>query len=454
MTENQHTEWKESWRDEYLKWLCGFANAEGGVLVIGMNDKGKPVGVSDAKKLLVDLPNKIRDVLGILADVRLVRKDGKDLVEISVEPYPSPISYKGEYHYRTGSTKQELKGAALEQFLLRKRGLHWDQVPEPSFMPRSCSEKALKHFKKAARESGRVDKAVLQDTREVLLANLELLDKHGLRRAACLLFSDTPEKFVSGAWIKVGFFQTDDDLRFQDELHGNLFAQVDQTLELLHFKYLKAYISYRGVQRVEKYLFPYAAIREALLNAVVHKDYSSGIPIQISVYEDKIIFWNPGYMPENWTMRKFLGKHPSQPFNPLLASAFFRAGYIESWGRGIAKILRACEEHGIESPEYDFETAGVTVQFVANPDHLQGDNGVEGTTPKTTPITTSITTSNETSDRILSLMRDRPTISLQELSDAMGMTRDGVKYHIAKLKRDGWLQRVGSSRSGHWEVTQ
>ena len=128
----------------------------------------------------------------------------------------------------------------------------------------------------------------------------------------------------------------------------------------------------------------------------------------------------------------------------------FRAGYIESWGRGIAKILRACEEHGIEPPEYDFETAGVTVQFVANPDHLQDENGVERTTPKTT----SITTSNETSDRILLLMRDNPTISLQELSDALDMTRDGVKYHIAKLKRDGWLQRIGSSRSGHWEVTQ
>src|SRR4029078_2814424 len=109
MTESQNTEWKESWRDEYLKWLCGFANAEGGVLVIGRNDKGKAVGVADAKKLIVDLPNKIRDVLGILAEVRLVREEGKDLVEIHVDPYPNPISYKGEYHVRSGGTKQELR---------------------------------------------------------------------------------------------------------------------------------------------------------------------------------------------------------------------------------------------------------------------------------------------------------------------------------------------------------
>ena len=115
MKENQNAEWKEVWRDEYLKWICGFANAEGGVLQIGRNDQGVVVGVPNAAKLLEDTPNKVRDVLGIMVDVRLVRQAGKELVEIRVHPYPSPISYKGEYFYRSGSTKQELKGAALER---------------------------------------------------------------------------------------------------------------------------------------------------------------------------------------------------------------------------------------------------------------------------------------------------------------------------------------------------
>ena len=174
-----------------------------------------------------------------------------------------------------------------------------------------------------------------------ILGNLELIERHGLRRAACLLFSGRPERFVSGAWIKIGFFVTDDDLRYQDEVHGSLFEQVEKTLELLHTKYLKAYISYEGVHRRETFLFPYEATREALLNAVVH-DYASGIPIQISVYDDRIVLWNSGVMPENWTMEKLLGKHPSQPYNPLLANAFFRAGYIEAWGRGIEKIAEEC----------------------------------------------------------------------------------------------------------------
>ena len=449
MLENQNIEWKEKWRDEYLKWICGFANADGGLLVIGRNNQGVAVGVSNARKLLEDIPNKVRDVLGIMVDVRLVEESGKELIEIRVEPYPSPISYKGEYHYRSGSTKQELKGAALEQFLLKKRGRHWDGSLEPSFTAQSCSTKALQLFRQGAMKSGRMDQDILDDSTEVILENLELVEKHGLKRAACLLFSDRPEKYVSGAWIKIGFFVTDDELQYQDEVHGNLFDQVEKTLDLLHTKYLKGYISYQGLQRVETFLFPYAAIRKALLNAIVHKDYGSGIPIQISVYEDKMVLWNPGRLPENWTMERLLGKHPSRPYNPLLANAFFRMGYVEAWGRGIEKINRECREHEIQPPKYDFEMAGLMVTFHANPAHLQAVGLGKGeTTPITTPITTAITSR----DKLLSLIKDKPEISQQEMAEALGLTRNGIKYHLTKMKQEGLIRHVGQTRGGRWEI--
>src|SRR5690606_13953463 len=129
MSESQNTEYKQSWRDEYLKWICGFSNANGGTIFIGKDDNGKIVGVSDAKKLLEEIPNKVRDVLGILVDVNLHETKQGDYLEIVVEPYPNAISYKGQYHYRSGSTKQELKGIALDKFLLKKHGKHWDSVP-------------------------------------------------------------------------------------------------------------------------------------------------------------------------------------------------------------------------------------------------------------------------------------------------------------------------------------
>ena len=150
MREAQHIEWKESWRDEYLRWICGFANAEGGVLVIGRNDKGKAVGVKDARRLLQEIPNKVRDILGIMVDVNLVEEAGKEILEIVIEPYPSPVSYKGEYHYRSGSTKQELKGAALHRFLLRKQGRHWDDAPVPGLDTTDCSQSGLQLFRTRA----------------------------------------------------------------------------------------------------------------------------------------------------------------------------------------------------------------------------------------------------------------------------------------------------------------
>ena len=271
MKESQNTEWKESWRDEYLRWICGFANAEGGVLVIGRNDKGVAVGVNNAGRLLEELPNKVRDILGIMVAVNLVTEAGKELLEIVVEPYPSPISYKGEYHYRSGSTKQELKGAALQRFLMRKQGRHWDDAPVPGFDVDDCSQDAFQLFKARAMESRRVSEEALQDGNKSLLENLQLREGQYFKRAATLLFSDKPERYVGGAYIKIGFFVTDDDLRYQDEIHGNLFGQVEKTLEIMFFKYLKAYISYEGLQRLETFLFPYLAVREALLNAVVHK---------------------------------------------------------------------------------------------------------------------------------------------------------------------------------------
>ena len=127
--ENQDIEFKQSWRDEYIKWICGFANAKGGTIYIGVDDNGVIVGISDAKKLLEEIPNKVRDILGIVIDVRMKKEDTKEYLEIIIEPYPYPVSYKGQYHYRTGSSKLELKGAALDRFLLQKQGKKWDGVP-------------------------------------------------------------------------------------------------------------------------------------------------------------------------------------------------------------------------------------------------------------------------------------------------------------------------------------
>ena len=386
MKEAQHIEWKQSWRDEHLKWICGFANAEGGTLVIGKNDQGKVVGVDGAEKLLVDIPNKVRDILGIVVAVRLHSRAGRDWLEIVVDAYPSPISYKGEYHLRSGSTKQELRGAALDRFLLRKLGRHWDGVPVPYVTKADLDPFALKTFRKLATKSRRLGAEALAESDAVLVDKLHLSEGPYLKRAATLLFHADPEKFTTGACVKIGWFFTDSDLRYQDVVGGDLFTQIDKTLDLLQTKYLRAGISYEGAQRVERLPIPEQALREAVINAIAHKDYGAAVPIQISVYPDKLMIWNAGALPSDWNMERLLGKHASNPANPDIARAFFLAGRIESWGRGIELMRSTCVEYGCPAPVLHSDGAGFWAEFAfAKPDRS-----------KKMPVKTSVKTSRKT----------------------------------------------------------
>jgi hypothetical protein len=167
---------------------------------------------------------------------------------------------------------------------------------------------------------------------------------------------------------KIGRFTTDDDLRYQEEVHGPVLEQIERGLALLLTKYLTADIRCEGAGRTEELPFPKAALREALLNAVAHKDYSSGSPIQISVYDDRLLFWNDGQRPEACTVATLTRKHPSRPFNPDLANTLFRAGYIEAWGRGTLKMMTECQQYGLPAPRYAFEADGCTVEFFRHSD--------------------------------------------------------------------------------------
>lgn len=462
MTEKQNLEYKISWRDEYLKWICGFANAQGGKLIVGANDNGDIAGLHDAAKLLEDIPNKIKDILGIMVDVNLLSENGKEYLEVTVEPYPYPISYKGQYHYQSGSTKQELKGAALDRFLLQKQGKRWDGMPIPKVSVADLSDQAFAHFRKKSIKAKRLPNEVVKESNSVLLEKLKLLEGSYLKRAALLLFHPDPEIFVTGAYIKIGFFRTDDDLLYQDTIHGTLFEQVDKTMDLLLTKYLKALISYEGIYRVERFPFPEEALREALLNAVVHKDYSCGNPIQVSVYEDKVYIWNEGQLPDNWTVEKLLHKHPSIPYNPDIANTFFRAGYIESWGRGMLKIIKECKKADILEPEFKYDYHGLMVEFKSKQTLTSEANVLEdgavyyGKRRENVGGASVKRRGNvgETSGKILALIQATPHITIPELASAIGVTERSVERNIQKLKEEKLLTRIGADKGGSWAIIE
>ncbi|MBW1822490.1 MAG: winged helix-turn-helix transcriptional regulator, partial [Deltaproteobacteria bacterium] len=194
--------------------------------------------------------------------------------------------------------------------------------------------------------------------------------------------------------------------------------------------------------RIEEYLFPEAALREALLNSIAHKDYSSANPIQISVYSDKIIFWNEGRLPENWTISQLKEKHPSIPFNPVIANVFFRAGLIEAWGRGIFKIIHACRVSNSPEPVFKCDFSGFFVELFAQkiktPSEKLGEKLGERL--------------GENRLGIIKLMQDNQQISIAELSRLIGISTTAIERNIKYLKEKEIIKRVGAAKGGHWEV--
>lgn len=375
MPEQQNIEWKQSWRDEYLKWICGFANAQGGKILIGFDDNGELVGVSDAKRLMDDIPNKIQTTLGIICDINLIEKDKKNYIEIHTIPYEIPISHKGKYYYRSGSTNQELRGVSLQQFILRKMGKTWDDVAETRASIDDIDMDAVEYFKENAIKSGRLPISK-SDTTEIIFNNLNLYTDDGkLKRAAILLFGKKPDKFYPTVSLKIGrFVNSDSDLRFQDVIEGNCIEMVDKAIEIFFKKYVPYSIKYVGIRREEIPEYPFDAVREALLNAVAHRDYSIHAPIQMRVYNDRIDIWNNGALLSGLSFDDLKKTHSSILRNPIISNVFFRAGFVEAWGKGTTNIVDECKKSGLPEPEFYSHSGGFVITIfkdIYNEKHLK-----------------------------------------------------------------------------------
>lgn len=365
MPEQQNIEYKQSWHDDYLKWVCGFANAQGGRIFIGNDDNGKVVNVADYKKLMDDIPNKIRNTMGITVEVNLHEENGNHFIEIITPPYSVPISLRGRYYCRSGSTKQELTGASLNEFLLKKSGKTWDDVIEPRANFDDIDEKTLNTFLKASENAGRLPENNGLSIPE-LFEKLRLTENGQLKRSAIVLFGKDLGKFYPNTFVKIGRFGKDDaDLKFQETEEGNLIVLLQGVLNQLNHKFLIKTIEFEGMHRIEKGEYPVAAIREMLLNALVHRNYM-GAPIQIRVYDDKISIWNEGTLPDGLTLDALKRSHSSRPRNPIIADVCFKGGYIDAWGRGTIKIIDTCKQADLPEPEMIELDGGFSIMLFKN----------------------------------------------------------------------------------------
>lgn len=450
MKEDQHTEFKRLWKDEFFRELSAFANSQGGTLYIGVEDDGTIVGVKDAKSLLQDMPNKIKNNLGFLADVNLLSEDDKEYIAIHIIPQENAISYEGKYYVRSGSTAQELRGQQLASFLMQKAKLHWDALIRPEAKLIDLDDEAWDYFITTALENKRLNKSAQSESKETVLRKLNLMTEDGeLTNAALMLFGKDIERWSPLSAFRIGRFGVNQaDLIIHDNIVCPLVLMPDAVIDTLRTKYLVSTVGYEGLHRKETLEMPEDGLREIICNAIMHRDYL-GTFIHMRVWADRIQLWNEGTLPQSITIEKLMEDHESMPRNPLIAKVFYLMGFIENWGRGYAKIRDAFEQVHLQVPTFEQVRGGfmATIQREV----FQKVQGGQVTTGSTTPKTT-LKTTLKTTQKIIELIRQDSKITIDQMAIELGLTRDGINYNIKKLKKEGRLRRIKDDNGERWYI--
>lgn len=359
MREEQDIEFKKEWRNEHLKTITGFANTEGGVMYIGIDDNGRAVALSNIKKLLEDIPNTIRNKLQITPSVKIEEKDDREVIEITVNSSDFPVFLDGKIYIKSGSTTQEVKGSELTNFLLEKTGKTWDSLTVDATFD-DLDLETFEYFKGLA-----IDRLpeIKNASYKTIFKNLELItNDEKLTRALILLFGKKPQTFFITAQGRVGRFKTPTEILDTVIADGNLFKQLDTLMNAIR-KHLNVRFEIKGIERKDVWDYPLEALREAVINALIHKDYLSTAEIQIKIYDDRLWIWNSGKLPKQLTIESLKTEHSSFPKNPIIASVFYYAGFIERWGSGTKRIIDLCKDQKLPEPEFKEEFGGISVYF-------------------------------------------------------------------------------------------
>lgn len=360
---------KETWQDNGLEALAALSNTRGGTLWVGVKNNGDPVepnGWTDARVAgkTEAIVSKIVSRLGIHPNsITLETVKGKTVLAIRVSRAPAPVSLNGHYYRRVGNTTLKVQGEELTRFLLERTGARWDSLP-CAVDANALDDRAFDDFKELAKK--RLPVLRPSDDPKIILENLAMIDSEGrLLRAAVLLFGKNvePQRLSPTAFVQVGHFKGDGTTIIDDrQIGGNLFVQLDGVMAALR-TYLQVRYEFpteageregaAALQRKEIWEYPLTALREAVANALLHRDYTDSGRAMIRVYDERILVSSPGSLPEGLTIADLSrNPHPSKLRNPLLASAFYFAEIVERWGSGTLRMAEECLGQGLPAPEF------------------------------------------------------------------------------------------------------
>ena len=359
-TENTTVEFKEEINESIFKIISAFANKDGGIIFVGISDKKEIKGLECTNRMLGDLTNKIVNLLGIHPKIEYIKINKKDVLQIKVKKNTLPVSYKGKYYTRVGNTTREMQREELRSFFIK--GTNWDGFTGNYNLDEIDPETVIKFIRMASR-NGRLQTADENEDIKTILEKLKLIINGKLTKAAIMLFGNDPQKYFINALVRVGRFKDETTIIGDRRIEGNLFKQIEEAEEAIkNFINVRYEITGEQLTRKDIWDYPLEAIREALLNAVIHRDYFKyNVQTQIKIFNDWIWFFNTGGLPDGITLEQLKTTHPSVARNPLIVHIFYLAGLIEEYGSGIGRIMDTLKKANLPEPEFKEEFAGFSL---------------------------------------------------------------------------------------------
>jgi len=444
--EGYNTEFKEGPDKDLAAEVCAFANASGGRIFIGVNDQGKIVGTDTSNTARSRIQDSINQVeprpvtsLEVIDDVIVITvNEGKK----------KPYSCSKGFILRTGPNSQKLERYEIVEFMQSEDLFQYDNVVRKKYpIKDNFNEESYKKF---------VQKAKISETlpRDSVLVKLDCAgyDDNGelvFTNAGALFFRDNTEDFhfMEGQVVCALFKGVNKAMTIDAKwLNGGIMDNIDDAMKFL-WKNLRVRHEFGGIQRKEILEIPVDALREAVINAVCHRNYfERGITVSVEIYDDRVEISNPGGIPKGMKEGEF-GKK-SVPRNPVIAGMLNRADYIERMGTGIWKMEKAMAEARLEPPIFT-STFFFTAVFKRPPMYDPSMEKVKGDTSMKLP--TGIT---EIEIKICELVNENEKITAAQISETLGISESTVKRHFKSLIKKGIIRRIGSRKEGSWKLSE
>ncbi len=417
--------------------IVAFANSSGGRIFVGITDNKKIKGIKITNKLkseLQDIANKCRPKIKILLE------EFKNILIINVrEGEDKPYECSSGFYRRIGSNTQKLTRNEIIDLFKSEGKVRFDELTEPKFnFPKDFDREKFDKF---------LELAGITKTKfiEKVLINLGVIEKQEgklyFNNTGILFFAKEPQRFVPWSVFTVVLFKdkVGVDVIDRKEIKGSLFEIVDKVMDFIKLYTKVAYRFTRKPQRDNIYEYPFEAIREAVINSVMHKYYfEHGHNNILKVFPDRIMIENYWIKPKNFILRKTVFR-----MNQLIADLFTRIDFGERLGTGFERIREICKKENAPFPKIEFNENYFYVTFRQSHEYLKMAKPEKF--PEKFP---------ETSKKILEIISKNPKITIEEMSHILKVSDRAVKKHISNLKEKGLIKRIGSDRAGYWEIVR